>query len=118
MSQLPNVLHMGEVFQKTGILNTKLGRNFSAISEDKLYLYKSKYDSRPSSQVNLLGCDVTFSDRDGRFQNVVKILQDGNEKCWFSTSTKKTAGIWVQVSVIKHKVNNKIEKKCDQNMIK
>ena len=75
----------------------KLARHFCALSDDKLIVYKSKEDSRPANQLQLLGCEVTYVEKDGRFQNVVKIIQDGEELLWFSTTTKKNAGIWLQV---------------------
>ena len=91
---MPNVTHKGDLFQK-GLFSPV--KRFCVISDNKLVCYKSEKDTKPIINFPLLGYDVIYIEKEGKFSHVIRISHPGCETHWFGADTKENADVWIKV---------------------
>ncbi|XP_074649183.1 uncharacterized protein LOC141904492 [Tubulanus polymorphus] len=94
VKSLVNAYCLGEAYYKLKNKWTKL--RWCGINNARLVCYKNEKDNKPLLDIAVYGYDVTYLDKDGKRNNVIRLSFPGLETHFLSTETKDKADHWMQ----------------------
>jgi len=94
LGSIEKITYVGELFQK-GLLSWT--KRYCVISDRRLICYRTDRDSKPVHVIQMFGYDVTYVEKDGKCNHVLRVSRPGFETHWFYADTKDVAQSWLTV---------------------
>ena len=104
VGDLLKVRHSGELLH-CGTFSWS--KRFCVINEKRFLCFKSDRDSKPFLSISLADCTVSYADKEGKRNHILKISHDAGKTSMFSSEHKDKIDLWLEVNLIQLPSDNK-----------